>query len=165
LQLPASVDGAVVKVDVPAGVTASYGPCPQPNGKTADLDESGSRGRMYPDCVIFAQVPSPTLSAPPDLDVMRLVELGLQFTGMTAEQARDYSQTVDWASTLVIPIPQNGATYQQVAVDGVTGYLIERPADDYPEYALVWVKDGTIYAIGALGADTSKALALANALK
>jgi anti-sigma factor RsiW len=165
LQLPAAVDGALVKVDVPAGVTASYGTCPKLKGKQADPDQAGSAGRMYPDCVIFAQMPSPTVSTPPELDLAQLAELGLQFTGMTPEQARDYSQTVDWASTLVIPIPQNGATYKQVAVDGVTGYLIQRPADDYPEYALVWVKDGVVYAVGALGADTSKALALANALK
>jgi predicted anti-sigma-YlaC factor YlaD len=165
LQLPASVDGAVVKVDVPAGVTASYGTCPNPTGKQADPDVRGSAGRMFPDCVIFVQMPSPTVSTPPDLDIAQLAELGLQFSGMTAQQARDYSQTVDWASTLVIPIPQNGATYKQVPVDGVTGYLIQRPADDAPEYVLVWVKDGTVYAIGALGADTAKALALANALK
>jgi hypothetical protein len=89
----------------------------------------------------------------------------LQFSGMTAQQAHDYSQTVDWASTLVIPIPQNGATYKQVPVDGVTGYLIQRPADDVPEYALVWVNVGIVYAIGAMGSDTPQALALANALK
>jgi hypothetical protein len=165
LQLPASVDGAVVKVDVPPGVTASYGTCPKPTGKSGDPDVRGSAGRMYPDCVILVQMPSPTVSTPPELDLAQLAQLGLQFSGMTAQQARDYSETVDWASTLVIPIPQNGATYKQVAVDGVTGYLIQRPADDYPEYALVWVKDGIVYAIGALGADTGKALALANALK
>ena len=94
-----------------------------------------------------------------------MAELGLQFTGMTAQQAHDYSQTVDWATTLVIPVPQNGATYKQVTVDGVSGYLIQRPADDAPEYALVWAKDGMIYAIGALGTDSAQALTMANTLK
>ncbi len=164
LQLPASVDGAVVAVDVPASVSAGYGTCPKPT-KPQDPDMRGSAGRLYADCVIFVQMPSPTVSTPPDVDLAQLAELGLQFTGMTAQQARDYSQTVDWTSTLVIPIPQNGATYKQVPVDGVTGYLIQRPADDAPEYALVWAKDGMVYAIGALGADSAKALAMANALK
>jgi hypothetical protein len=164
LQLPATVDGAVVSVNVPASVSAAFGTCPKPT-KPQDPDRRGSAGRMYADCVIFVQMPSPTVSTPPDLDLAQLAELGLQFTGMTAQQARDYAQTVDWTSTLVIPIPQNGATYKQVPVDGVTGYLIQRPADDAPEYALVWAKDGMVYAIGALGADSAKALALANALK
>jgi hypothetical protein len=157
LQLPASLDNATITVDIPAGVSAAYGNCP-----TADA--GGSPGRRYARCLIFAQMPSPSVSAPPDLDVAELAALGLQFTGMTAEQAREYSQTVDWASTLVIPIPRNGAEYRQVAVDGVTGYLIQRPSEDAPQFALVWVKDGIIYALGGLGDNAEAALALAEAL-
>jgi hypothetical protein len=116
-------------------------------------------------CVLLAQIPSPTVNAPPDLDVQQLAEIGLQFTGMSAKQAHDFSQTVDWTSTLVIPIPRNGSTYKQIAVDGVTGYLIQRPAGDAPQYALVWLKNGIIYAIGGFGSDTAAALAMGNSLK
>ena len=165
LQLPASLDGATIKVDVPSAVTAAYGTCPKPKGEPSASDTRGSMGRMYANCVILVQIPSPTVNTPPDVDVAQLAEMGLQVTGMTAQQAHEYSQTVDWASTLVIPIPRNGATYKQVAVDGVTGYLIQRPADDAPEYALVWVKDGIVYGIGGLGADSAQALAMANSLK
>jgi hypothetical protein len=165
LQLPASLDGATVKVDVPSAVSAAYGNCPKPESEAVDPDTGGSRGRVYADCVILVQIPSPTVSTPPDVDVAQLAELGLQFTGMTAQEAHDFSQTVDWTSTLVIPIPRNGSTYKQVPVDGVTGYLIERPADDAPEYALVWVKDGIVYCIGGLGANSAQALAMANSMK
>jgi hypothetical protein len=165
LQLPASLDGATVKVDVPSAVSAAYGNCPKPESEAVDPDTGGSRGRVYADCVILVQIPSPTVSTPPDVDVAQLAELGLQFTGMTAQEAHDFSQTVDWTSTLVIPIPRNGSTYKQVPVDGVTGYLIERPADDAPEYALVWVKDGIVYGIGGLGANSAQALAMANSMK
>jgi hypothetical protein len=115
--------------------------------------------------VIMAQIPSPTVNTPPDIDVEQLAEIGLQFTGMTAEQAHAFSQNVDWTSSLVIPIPKNAATYQQVSVDGVTGTLIQRPADDAPEYALVWVKNGVIYAISGLGSDSARAIAMANAMR
>ena len=165
LKLPASLDGTTVKVEVPAVVTAAYGICPKPQDEKADPDQPGSAGRRYSDCVLFVQVPSPTVTTPPDVDVAQLAEIGLQLTGMTAQQAHDYSQTVDWASTLVIPVPRNGATYKQVPVDGVTGYLIQRPADDAPEYALVWVKDGIIYGVAALGTDSAQALAMAGTLK
>jgi hypothetical protein len=130
-----------------------------------DASGTGSAGRRYPDCVALVQIPSPTVNAPPDLDVAQLAELGLQMTGMTPEQAKAYSQTVDWTSTLIIPIPKNAAVYQQVQVDGVTGTLIQRPADDAPQYALVWVKDGIIYAISALGTDSANAIAMANSMK
>jgi hypothetical protein len=159
LQLPASLDNAFIQVDIPAGVTAAYGNCP-----TSEHEE-GSPGRRFANCVLLVQIPSPTINTPPDLDVIQLAEIGLQLTGMTAEQAREYSQTVDWTSTLVVPIPRNGASYEKISVDGVTGYLIQRPSDDAPQYALVWVKDGIIYAIGGMGNDSAEALALANTLK
>lgn len=165
LHLPASVNGATVKVAIPASVTAKYGVCPKSKSDKPDPDQRGSVGRLYPDCVVFVQMTSPTVTAPPDLDLEQLAEIGLQMTGMTAQQANDYSQTVNWATTLVIPIPANAATYQSVSVDGVTGTLIQRPADDAPEYALVWVKGGVIYGVAAVGSDSSRALAMANSLK
>lgn len=161
LQLPASLDGATIAVDIPSAVTAAYGNCPRPEGS----DEAGSPGRRFATCVALAQIPSPTVTAPPDLDVTALAQIGLEFTGMTADEARAFSQTVDWASTLVVPIPRNGAVYTQVPVDGVTGYLIQRPADDAPQYAVIWVKNGIIYAIGGLGSDSASALEMANSLK
>ena len=161
LQLPASLDGATIAVDIPSAVTAAYGNCPKAEGS----DEPGSPGRRFATCVVLAQIPSPTVTTPPDLDVTALAHIGLQLTGMSADEARAFSETVDWASTLVVPIPRNGAVYTQVPVDGVTGYLIQRPPDDAPQYALLWVKDGVIYAIGGLGSDTASALAMANSLK
>ena len=83
---------------------------------------------------------------------------------MSAEQAAAFTSTVDWTSTLVVPIPKNASTYEQVAVDGVTGTLIQRPADDYPQFALIWVKDGIIYAISGLGTNSQQALDMANSL-
>ena len=105
------------------------------------------------------------MDAPPSLDVQQLAELGLQFTGMTKEQAHAYAQTVDWTSTLVVPIPRNAAQYKPVNVDGASGYLIQRPLDDAPQYVIIWVKNGIIYAIAGVGNDTSSALAMANSLK
>lgn len=166
LKLPASLNGATVKVDIPSSVTAAYGTCPKPSTGTPDATKrTGSNGRLYPDCVAFVQIPSPTVTTPPDVDVEQLAEMGLQMTGMTPQQAHDYSQSVNWASTLVIPIPSNAATYKQVPVDGVTGTLIQRPVDDMPSYALVWVKNGIVYGIAGPGADTASALDMANSLK
>jgi hypothetical protein len=84
---------------------------------------------------------------------------------MTTDQAQAFAQSVDWTSSLVIPLPKNAATYQQVTVDGVTGTLISRPPDDAPEFALIWVKNGVIYTIGGLGSNSDQAIAMANALK
>jgi hypothetical protein len=128
------------------------------------MNTSGSPGRLYVDCIILAQIPSPEVSAPDSLDVAKLAQIGLEFTGMTPEQAKEFTSTVDWTSTLLVPIPKNAASYQQVTVDGVTGTLIERPSDDAPQFALLWVKNGIVYAVGGLGSNSSKALEIANSL-
>ncbi len=162
LVLPASIDGAKISVNIPSGVSVDFGDCPAPSSEEGF--GVGTPGRQYPDCVILVEIPSPTVSAPASVDVAQLAQIGLQFTGMTSEQAVAFTHSVDWTSTLVVPIPKNAATYQQVSVDGVTGTLIQRPADDAPQYALLWVKDGTIYTIGGLGTNSQQAIQMANSL-
>jgi anti-sigma factor RsiW len=171
LVLPQDVDGADVSVNIPSSASLAFGNCPEPSNKSEaerekqrETQGSGSPGRMYADCIIFAQIPSPEVSAPASLDINKLAQIGLEFTGMTAEEAAQFTSTVDWTSTLVVPVPKNAATNQQVTVDGVTGTLIERPSDDAPQFALFWVKDGIIYTIGGLGSNSQKALEIANSL-
>jgi hypothetical protein len=171
LVLPAEVDGADVSVNIPSSVSIAFGTCPEPSSESEaererkrEMETSGSPGRVYKDCIILAQIPSPEVSAPASLDIAKLAQLGLEFTGMTAEEAAQFTSTVDWTSTLIVPIPKNAASYQQVTVDGVTGTLIERPTDDAPQFALFWVKDGIIYTIGGLGSNSQKALEIANSL-
>jgi hypothetical protein len=164
LVLPASIDGADISVQIPASVSAGYGTCPKPEKDTGENKGAEIPGRRYHDCVMLVEMPSPTVNAPADLDVNQLAQLGLEFTGMSKEDAAAFTSTVNWTSTLVIPIPKNAASYEQVTVDGVTGTLIQRPADDAPQYALLWIKDGIVYAISGLGANSQQAIDLANSL-
>jgi hypothetical protein len=166
LVLPGVINGEDVSVTIPASVSVAFGTCPDPAAPDtgAGLNGGGSAGRRYPDCIILAEIPTPSVNAPADLNIAQLAQIGLEFTGMTSDQAAAFVQTVDWTSTLVIPLPRNAATYEQVSVDGVTGTLIQRPADDAPQYALVWVKDGIIYAISSLGTDSQQAIQMANSL-
>ena len=171
LVLPEEVDGADVSVNIPSSVSIAFGTCPEPSNDSEaaremdrEMNTTGSPGRVYKDCIILAQIPSPEVSAPASLDIAKLAQIGLEFTGMTSEEAVQFTSTVDWASTLVVPIPKNAASYQQVTVDDVTGTLIERPSDDSPQFALFWVKDGIIYTIGGLGSNSQRALEIANSL-
>ena len=172
LILPEEVDGADVSVNIPSSVSIAFGTCPEPSSDSEaaremerEMETSGSPGRLYKDCIILAQIPSPEVSAPASLDITKLAQIGLEFTGMTAQEAAEFTSTVDWTSTLVVPIPKNAASYEQVTVDGVTGTLIQRPSDDAPQYALLWVKDGIIYTIGGLGSNSQQAIEMANSLR
>ncbi len=164
LVLPASIDGEKVSVNIPSSVSAGYGTCPKPEKDTSERKDSGIPGRRFPDCVMLVEMQSPSINAPADLDVNQLAQIGLEFTGMSKEDAAAFTKTVNWTSTLVIPIPKNAASYQQVTVDGVTGTLIQRPSDDAPQFALLWVKDGIVYAISGLGANSQQAIDMANSL-
>ena len=165
LVLPESVDGADISVNIPASVSVAYGTCPKPEANSREAEgEHGPIAGRYADCVILAQIPSPSVNAPADLDINQLAQIGLEFTGMSAEEAASFTSTVDWTSTLVVPIPSNAATYEQVTVDGVTGTLVQRTTDASSRFALLWVKDGIIYAISGRGGNSGQAIEMANSL-
>ena len=164
--LPDEIDGATVDVELPTAVAASYGICDQTSEAAreagADPDDPSSI-RAF--CTTLVQMVSPTVTAPPGLDVAALGQAFLQFVGMSAEEAAQFSQQVDWTTTLVIPLPRYGTTYEDVVVDGVPGTLIHQSMEEHvPQFLLIWVKENIVYALTGPG-DGSRALEIAGSLK
>jgi hypothetical protein len=157
IQIPASVDGSLVAVHIPKMVRQLFGDCGRPLENGAE-DGVGN-------CMAFMQVPSPIVSVPPGLNLGALAEAALQVTGMSAADAHAFSQTVDWSSTLVIPIPQRGGSSRTVPVDGVNGTLVEMAVQGKSSgaYTLIWVKNGIVYALEGRG-NSNQALAAAGSL-
>jgi hypothetical protein len=164
LVLPASVDGAEISVVIPASVSVAFGTCPRPGSGVSANNEQSTTERRYPNCIILAQIPSPSVNAPAGLDIEALARVGLEFTGMSREEAAELTSNVNWTSTLLVPIPRNAAIHEQVSVDGVTGTLLQRTSSETPQFALLWVKDGIIYAISGLGRNSQQAVDMANSL-
>jgi hypothetical protein len=170
IQIPAGLDGREVKVEMQAGVVTAFGECQEalrqmphdPDGPAIDEMQARMYGR---DCNVLSQMPSPVVSGPEGLDLTELGRAYLQLLGYSDEDAAQVAATIDWTSTLVVPLPASEATYDQVAVDGVTGTMI-RPVSDYAHdtYLLLWVKDGLIYTLTGAGTDAD-ALKLANSLQ
>lgn len=184
LKLPAGLDGAVIKANIPDAVTAAYGTCrfnESPQG--ASVTGVATTG-VNDNCMLLVQVPSPTVDTPPDLPVTKLADIGLQVLGMTPDQASKLANSIDWTNTLVIPVPAGQMNSQSVFVDGVSGTLLTQDANAqpgfglgpdkngatpalpaaHPTYSLVWVKNGIVYGILGSG-DTANAIDLANSLK
>ena len=165
LQVPESVNGQTIAVHIPKSVFLRYGNCPDRRTEAGAKQQSQTAPQDVSGCVTFAQVPSPIVSVPPDLDVSQLFQIALQAAGMSPEQAQQFCSTVDWKSTLVVPIPRQASSYIPEQVDGVQGNLImgksfrDRPA----EYTLIWVKNGIIYSLHGYGS-ADQALALAGSL-
>jgi hypothetical protein len=158
-------------MDIPTAVAAMYGTC------EADLERTRQVAREegydpddlniphLPNCTTLMQMPSPVIEAPPGIDIAQLGEAFLQVMGLSPEEAAQFSQTVDWTTTLVIPIPRYGTAYKEVVVDGADGILILQDEKIPTEnYVLIWVKEDTLYALTGPGSE-STALQIANSLR
>ena len=171
LTLPKDIDGAKIAVDIPAGASIAYGDCPTRRGDkqpgAAATDQPAATPTATPECLVLLQIPSPTVNAPSSIDPAQLAAIGLQALGMSADQAKSFSQKVDWSTTLVIPVPTGEVTYQDVQVDGGSGYLLAPVSGTGPanaRYSVVWVKNGVIYSVAGSG-DPAQGLAVANDLQ
>ncbi|MGE5568299.1 MAG: anti-sigma factor family protein [Rhodospirillales bacterium] len=159
LPIPEGLEGAKVAVEVPRSVRAVYGDCP------ARRPAPGEPRRQWTDCVVMLQAPVPIVVTVPELDLSAVAELGLQIAGMSPEEARTFARTVDWTSTLAIPLPRDAATFKTVMVEGVEGVLIHhKRRSDFPEgYSLIWIKNGIVCALNGFG-DSGLAIHLAESL-
>src|SRR5207247_8730316 len=99
-----------------------------------------------------------------DLNISDIVEAALELAGMSPAEARSFCQTVDWSSTLVVPIPRNSSSYETVTVDGVEGTLITETLSQGNRYSLLWIKNGVIHSLAGHG-NSSDALSLAASLR
>lgn len=168
LRLPQSVDGAIVGLRVPAGILASYGNCGNTIKRTLTFKEKGWGARLgvvQPEtaflpadntCVKLNELPSPTASFPQDINPAEIAQVGLQFAGLSPTEAANFTQTVDWTTTLVMPVLHGQATYENVNVNGIHAVLLRpRLAEPSGRFDLVWIDNGIVYGLMGTGDDTT----------
>jgi hypothetical protein len=168
LQIPESADGAVLGVHVPAGILAFYGNCGEmaaraPGKIEEKPDELVQRGDDT--CVTLDELRTPSVSAPQQLDPAQIAQVALRFMGMSTNDAASFTQTVDWTSTLVLPMVRGQSSYLKVQVGDNEGVLL-RPASQSPNdhFNLMWVDSGVLYSLAGTG-DNTTALDLASQLE
>lgn len=168
IRLPAELDGSTVTIDLKTTVTALYGNCEAVIEEANRDSKSVAKSQKVPrleDCVTLVQTSNPEISAPSGLDMVQLGQAYLEVLGMTPDEAAQFSRNTDWTSTLVIPIPRYGSSYETVSVDGVEGTFIQQDLEDHVrQYLLIWIKDGQLYALTGAG-DAQTALKIANSIK
>lgn len=123
LLLPDAVDGATVEMAVFPGVL-----------------------QAWPEAMLL-QSESPLVEYPQALDTAVLGQAVLRVMGLSEAEAARLAQEIDWTSTLLLPIPQELATYREVTVDGVSGILVTDL--DGRAAAIVWQKAGILYMLSA----------------
>ncbi len=164
IQVPNGLDGTSINIQIPTGVMAKYGECEfdAETMRQAGNDPDNQSIPRLPKCTTLVQLPSPTISAPPGLDLQKIGEAYLQVMGMSQVEAEQFARNVDWSTTFVIPIPRYASDYREIGVDGVTGTLILH--HEAGQYLLMWVKDGIVYALTGPGNENT-ALEIASSLK
>jgi hypothetical protein len=145
LEVPERLDGASVEVKVPSSVVLKYG-----------------RGS---DSLTLVQSRSPEIALPEGVDLAQLGEVGLRIAGLSPTEAHTFAQSVDWHSTLLVPVPANAASFREVNVQGATGLLVTTSGSRGGRRSVVLWSDGDmVYALSG-GASTSELVEMANSLQ
>jgi hypothetical protein len=105
LSVPDQIDGQSATVQVPAIVRIRY----------------RSQGHE----VMLLQARQPQVSFPAGIDLASLAEIGLRVLGIQRADAHRFAQSVDWRTTLIVPVPADVSAFKQVDVQGNPGLLIE----------------------------------------
>jgi hypothetical protein len=139
LAIPPQWDRAAVEVQAPPIVAMAY--------------------RRGGDEFVFLQARSPVVKLPEGVDLVRLGEIGLEMAGMSAEEARIFARTIDWRSTVLVPVPAEGASFREVEVPGGRGLLVtsyRRPKDGAPrggrwQSVVLWSEGDHVFGIEGPG--------------
>ena len=134
------------------------------DGARVDVTVHDSVGQLYDNGIILIQSPSPDVNYPADVNPTLLGEALLQVLGTEPAEAQRIAQSIDWTSTMLLPIPQDLGTYREVTVNGVSGVLLE-PFDADAEASVVWQQDGMVYMMRAGRMSVDEMLAFANSVR
>jgi hypothetical protein len=154
IQVPEQLNGTTVTVHVPPAVVMRY-----------------TKGNAR---VTLMQSLSPEITLPLGVDLSQVVEIGLRIAGLAPGEAQRFAYSIDWHSTLLVPVPANAASFREVDVQGAPGLLIEtdgknRPAaqnrpDIPPGSLLLWSGGDMVYALAG-GIRTLELVQMANSLQ
>lgn len=142
------VETATIEIDVPQLVTQEF-------------------RSPFGSFTIF-QMPSPQASIPDGIDPVMFAELGLQLLGMSAEDAQGIARSVDWTSTVVIPMPTDVGESSEITVDGASGLLLEERdsrGSSGGSRTILWERDGIVYAVEGRRIDSRSLLLVADSLQ
>jgi hypothetical protein len=151
LDVPEGLDGQTVDVRIPPVVMMRY--------------ERGGTPTAQ-----FLQAKSPEVSLPHGINLAAIGEIGLRILGLSPIEARDFAQSIDWHTTLLLPIPATANSFKQVTINGQPAVVVER-VRRLPEgnvrsvsNSYFWSSEGRVFVLnGSLS--TGDMLQMAESLK
>lgn len=141
VRIPANLNGAQVQVHMPPMVQMRY--------------ERDAR------VLRFLQSPSPDVRLPPAMDLEDLGEIALRIAGLSGVEAHRLAQSIDWHTTLLLPVPTTANGFRKVTVNGVEGLLVEAREG---RSAVMWADGERVYAVTG-NAFPAELLEMANSVR
>jgi hypothetical protein len=151
VQIPAQLNGQTVTVDKPPVVVMDYALLV--NGEAV----------THTNHLIVMQAHNPEVTLPDGVDMAQLGEIGLRVAGMSADEAHRFAQSIDWSSTMLVPVPATASSFREVTVHGVTGLLVttsdsstqqSTEKDGFASSSgsvLMWAEGDMVYAVTGTG--------------
>jgi len=82
--------------------------------------------------LVMTQARSPEVTLPDGIDLALMGRIGLRILGLDPAEADRLARTIDWNSTLLIPVPSNATEFREIPVRGQNALLVttkEVPGD------------------------------------
>ena len=134
LRAPAGLDGQSITIRVPPVVMVRF-------------ETGGPAGRR----TRLMQARAPEIALPPGIDLSALGEIGLRMLGVSRDEASQLARTIDWNSTLIVPLPPIIRSFQHVEIGGRPGIAISyQPPNESPTTMLLWSRDGRVFAMQSI---------------
>ena len=114
---------------------------------------------------------SPEVSLPDGVDLSQLGKAMLQILGTAPDQADAMAKSIDWSSTLVVPMPSDIRDVQKVTVNGTEAMLVGTGGKDLPKgqargMMLYWKGGDQFYVLRATGnVSTTEMVLIAESVK
>lgn len=150
VKVPEGLNGATITINTPTAVFMKY---------------SNEREE-----VTLVQARSPEITLPKNVDMSQLGQIALRVIGLSEDEARTFSRTIDWHSTLIVPVPTDAGSFREVNVRNTTGLLITstegRSSQSGPrrrKSVLLWSENNKVYALMGL-AQNATLIEMANSL-
>jgi hypothetical protein len=148
LRAPVALDGQAVTIRIPPVVMVRF-------------ETGGSSGRR----TRLLQARSPEVVLPPGTDLSTLGEIGLRMLGVPRDTARQFAKSIDWDSTLIVPLPPTVESFRKVEIAGQPGIAVAyQPPNESPTTMLLWSKDDRVFAMQSIQA-MDITLAMADSVK
>ena len=122
--------------------------------------------------ISFLQSPSPELSLPAGIDAAQLGEIGLRIAGLSSTEAKRFSRSIDWHSTMLVPVPAGASQFTEVDIHGRKGLLVSiherKDASGEKQDAitqLLWSDGERVYALVGRKVSDLTLMQMANAVQ